>query len=159
MAHELLQGLAPAETEKVLALGTRRRIASGTSLFRLGDLAQCLYLVDSGRIRLTLPLQIRGREEEVLIEEKGPGETVGWSALIPPYRFTLSATSAADTDVVALTPEALHGLFESSPALGARLCLNLSLIIGHRLQTLQAMWLREVQRTVEQRAVSAGNVQ
>ncbi|MGE5111293.1 MAG: cyclic nucleotide-binding domain-containing protein, partial [Acidobacteriaceae bacterium] len=113
MAHELLQGLAPADAGRVLSLGTRKRISNGSSLFRLGELAQCLYLLESGRIRLTLPLQIRGREEEVLIEEKGPGEMVGWSALIPPYRFTLSATTAAETDVVALPPEALHAFFES----------------------------------------------
>lgn len=159
MAHELLQGLSPADAEKILSLGTRRRIPKDSSLFRLGDLAQCLYLIEGGRIHLTLPLQIREREREVLIEEKGPGETVGWSALIPPYRFTLSATTAADTDVVALTPEALHAFFESSPAVGVRLCLNLALIVGHRLQTLQAMWLREIQRTVELHAVSAGNTQ
>jgi CRP-like cAMP-binding protein len=159
MAHELLQGLAPADAEKVLSLGTKKKISNASSLFRLGELAQYLYLIESGRIRLTLPLQIRGREEEVLIEEKGPGQTVGWSALIPPYRFTLSATTAADTEVVALTPEALHAFFETSPAEGARLCLNLALIVGHRLQTLQAMWLREIQRTVELHAASAGNTQ
>ncbi len=159
MAHELLQGLAPADAEKVLSLGTRKKISTGSSLFRLGELAQCLYLIESGRIRLTLPLQIRGREEQVLIEEKSPGETVGWSALIPPYRFTLSATSAAEAEVVALTPEALHAFFESSPAVGVRLCLNLALIVGHRLQTLQAMWLREIQRTVELHATSAGKTQ
>jgi CRP-like cAMP-binding protein len=157
MAHELLQGLAPADAEKVLSLGTRKRIASGTSLFRLGDLAQYLYLIESGRIRLTLPLQILGREEDTLIEEKGPGQTVGWSALIPPYRFTLSATAATDSDVVALTPETLHALFESSPPVGARLCLNLALVVGHRLQTLQTMWLREIQRRVESHTASAGN--
>ncbi len=159
MVHELLQGLAPADAEKVLSLGTRKSVSSGSSLFRLGELAQCLYLIESGRIRLTLPLQIRGREEEVLIEENGPGQTVGWSALIPPYRFTLSATTAADTDVVALTPEALHTFFESSPAVGVRLCLNFALVVGHRLQTLQAMWLREIQRTVELHTASAGNPQ
>ena len=159
MAHELLQGLAPADAEKVLSLGTRKRISIGTSLFRLGDLAQCLYLVESGRIRLTLPLQIGERKEEVLIEEKGPGQTVGWSALIPPYRFTLSAATAADTEAVALTPEALHSFFESSPTVGVRLCLNLALVVGHRLQTLQAMWLREIQRTVELHAAAAANPQ
>lgn len=159
MAHELLQGLAPADAEKVLSLGTRKKIAAGTSLFRLGDLAQCLYLVESGRIRLTLPLQIGERKEEVLIEEKGPGQTVGWSALIPPYRFTLSAATAADAEVVALTPEALHTFLESSSTVGVRLCLNLAMIVGHRLQTLQAMWLREIQRTVELHAAAAANPQ
>ncbi len=155
MPHELLQGLVPADAEKILSLGARKQICKGSSLFRLGELAQYLYLLESGRIRLTLPLQIRGREEDILIEEKGAGQTVGWSALIPPYRFTLSATAASDTDVIALTPEDLHAFFEDSPAAGVRLCLNLALVVGHRLQTLQAMWLREIQRTVESHTASA----
>ena len=44
----------------------------------------------------------RGREEDVLIEEREAGQTLGWSALIPPHRFTLKATAPLDTDVLAL---------------------------------------------------------
>ena len=97
MAHELLNGLSSAEVEQVLEIGTRMSVPRGTSLFRLGDPADRLFLNQRGRIRLTLPIQIRGHEEEILVEERSPGQTVGWSALIPPYRFTLTATATLDT--------------------------------------------------------------
>jgi CRP-like cAMP-binding protein len=157
MTHELFQGVPPDEVEKVLALGRKVRMSSGASLFRLGDPADCLYLINSGQVRLTVPMHIRGRDEDVLMEEKGPGQTVGWSALIPPYRFTLSAATSSETEAITLSREALHSFIEASPTIGANLCLNVGIVIGHRLQTLQAMWLREMQRTIELHTAAGAN--
>ncbi len=149
MTHELLNGLSPVETEQVLELGTKLIVASGTSLFRLGDAADRLFLIERGRIRLTLPMQVRGREEDIFVEERSPGQTVGWSALIPPYRFTLTATAPLfEAKVIALPQAALRQYFATNPAAGHKIALNLAVVIGHRLQLFQTMWLREMQRTV-----------
>jgi CRP-like cAMP-binding protein len=146
---DLLKGLRQIEMERALALGTRVTVASGSELFSLGAQADCLYLVDRGRIRLTLPMQVRGRDEDILVEERSPGQTVGWSALIPPYRFTLKATAPLETEVIAISREALRGHFAVYPEVGCLISLNLASVIGQRLQLFQAMWLREMQRTVE----------
>ena len=152
MAHEqpeLLKDLAAEEIQRILALGTRIALPSGASLFQLGDPAERLFLIERGRIRLTLPMQIRGRQEDVVVEERTAGQTVGWSALIPPHRFTLAATAPLETEVIALPREELRKHFAAHPAVGHKITLNLAVVIGHRLQLFQAMWLREMQRTVE----------
>ena len=148
---DLLQGLDQPEAERVLALGKRMVLTSGAELFHLGDIADCIYLVARGRIRLTLPMQVRSRDEDVMVEERCAGQTVGWSALIPPYRFTLTAAAPLETEVVALPREALNGYFAAHPETGYAVSVNLSSVIGQRLQLFQAMWLREVQRMVELR--------
>lgn len=153
MTHELLNGLSPVEAEQVLELGTKLIVPSGTSLFRLGDPADRLFLIKRGRIRLTLPMQLRGREEDIFVEERSPGQTVGWSALIPPYRFTLTASAPLfEAEVIALSQEALRQYFAANPAVGYKIALNLAVVIGHRLQLFQTMWLREMQRAVEVRS-------
>lgn len=153
MAHELLNGLSSAEAKQVLTLGIRLTVPAGTSLFQLGDSADCLFLVESGRIKLTLPIRVRDRDEEILVEERGPGQAVGWSALIPPYRFTLTATAdVLDAGLIALQRDVLLKHFAAYPAAGHKIALNLAIIIGHRLQMFQTMWLREVQRAVEVRS-------
>ena len=48
MTHELLNGLSSSEAEQVLALGTRLIVPSETSLFKLGDPADRLFLVKRG---------------------------------------------------------------------------------------------------------------
>jgi CRP-like cAMP-binding protein len=148
---DLLKGLAENEAEQVLALGKRMVLTTGAELFRLGDVADSIYLVVRGRLRLTLPMQVRSQEEDVLVEERSSGQTVGWSALIPPYRYTLTATAALDTEAIALPREALRGYFAAHPDTGYAVSMNLSSVIGQRLQLFQAMWLREVQRMVELR--------
>jgi len=154
MTHELLNGLSSDETEQVLNLGTRLIVPGGGELFRLGDPADRLFLTERGRIRLTLPMQVRGREEDIFVEERSPGQTVGWSALIPPYRFTLTATAPLlEAAVIALPREALREFLAANPTAGYKIALNLAVVIGHRLQMFQTMWLREMQRTVEVRSV------
>jgi CRP/FNR family transcriptional regulator len=154
MTHELLNDLTSAEAKQVLSLGTRLIVPAGTKLFGLGDPADRLFLTERGRIRLTLPMQVRGREEDVFVEERSPGQTVGWSALIPPYRFTLTATAALhEAEVIALPREGLDGYFAANPSAGYKIALNLAVVIGHRLQLFQTMWVREMQRTVEVRSV------
>ncbi len=148
---DLLKGLAPEEAERVLALGKRLMLTTGAELFHLGDAAECIYLVARGRLRLTLPMQVRSHEEDILVEERSSGQTVGWSALIPPYRFTLTASASLETEVIALPREALTSYFAGHPGTAYAVSLNLSCVIGHRLQLFQAMWLREIQRMVELR--------
>lgn len=148
---DLLKGLAEDESAQVLALGKRMVLNTGAELFRLGDVADCIYLVARGRLRLTLPMAVRGHDEDVMVEERSSGQTVGWSALIPPYRYTLTATAALDTEAIALPREALSAYFAAHPTTGYAVSLNVASVIGQRLQVFQAMWLREVQRMVEMR--------
>ena len=148
---DLLNGLPQDEAERVLALGKRMVLTSGAELFHLGDIADSIYLAVRGRLRLTLPMQVRSKEEDVFVEERSSGQTVGWSALIPPYRFTLTATASIESEVIALPRVALTGYFAAHPETGYAVSLNLSSVIGHRLQLFQAMWLREIQRMVELR--------
>jgi CRP-like cAMP-binding protein len=148
---DLLQGLEQSEASSVLALGQRVVLTTGAELFHLGDEAESIYLVARGRLRLTLPMQVRNREEDVLVEERSSGQTVGWSALIPPYRFTLTATAPLETEVIALPRQALQDYFAGHPETGYAVSVNLASVIGNRLQLFQAMWLREIQRMVELR--------
>lgn len=146
---DLLMRLSTDEAGQILALGSRTIVRSGQDLFQLGDAAESIYLVERGRIKLTLPMQVRGRTEDVFVEERNPGQTVGWSALIPPYRFTLKATAPLETEVIALARDALLDYFTAHPAVGYTVSINLAAVIGQRLQLFQAMWLREMQRMVE----------
>jgi CRP-like cAMP-binding protein len=148
---DLLSGLSEDAASRVMALAKRTILSSGAQLFHLGDQAESIYLIARGRIRLTLPMQVRGQEEDVLVEERAPGQTVGWSALIPPYRFTLTAGAPLETEVLAISREALAAHFSENPQAGYAVSMNLASVIGERLQLFQTMWVREMQRMVEAR--------
>src|SRR5215472_18979556 len=143
---DLLKGLSPEDANEVLALGKRLLLSSGAELFHLGQDADALHVIQRGRLKLTLPMQVRGQDEQVLVEERAPGQTVGWSSLIPPYRFTMTATAPLETEVVSLSRDALLAHFATHPGVALAISLNLASVIGQRLQLFQAMWLREMQR-------------
>jgi CRP-like cAMP-binding protein len=148
---ELVAGLPAEAADAVMALGTPVRVPSGSELFHLGGPAEFVYLVERGRIILTLPMKVFDRDQQVLIEERSAGQTVGWSALIPPHRFTLTAMAPLDTDVIAIPRGALIAYFESHPDIAVPVMRNIAEVIGQRLQVFQTMWLREMQRVVSMR--------
>jgi CRP-like cAMP-binding protein len=148
---ELLKGLPMDEAARILSLGERITLTSGAELFHMGTQADRLYLVSRGRIKLTLPMHVRGKERDVLVEERSAGQTVGWSALIPPHQFTLTATAMIQSEVIAVPREALREHFAASPEVGYAVVQNLAEVIGQRLQLFQTMWMREMERMVELR--------
>jgi len=145
---DLVRGLSPEDAGTVLALGVPVALGAGEVLFGLGANAESLYLIRRGRIALTLPMQIGGREEDVVIEEHEPGQMLGWSALVPPHRFTLKATAPLPTEVLAFRRTDLLQYCAANPRVGQVVALNIAAVIGQRLQLFQAMWLRQMQRVV-----------
>lgn len=146
---ELLAGLQERDARSIEDHGARVSLAQGDVLFRLGTDADRLFIIERGRVALTLPMRVLDREETVLIEERGTGQALGWSALTPPHRFTLTATALVETEVLALPRVELFRLFDARPDIGYVVARNVASIIGNRLEIFQAMWLREMQRVVK----------
>jgi CRP-like cAMP-binding protein len=150
---ELLAGLSPEGISEILALASSSQLSEGAVLFRLGDEAKKLFLVRSGRVRLTFPMRIGSHQEDILAEERLPGQMVGWSSLIPPHRFTLQAVAAVDTELLVLPGRALRDFLLENPSVGYSVVSNLAQIVGQRLALFQTMWIRELQRVVESQRV------
>ncbi len=150
-ASELFRGIESGPLERLLALGRRAMVPSGTVLFKLGDPATILYVVAHGRVALSLPIEIRGASQGITVEEHGQGDVVGWSALVPPNRSTFSARTLIDSDLLHLPAAALQPALTAEPAVGLRLMTNLAAVVGRRMHLVQAMWLRELQRMVAAR--------
>jgi CRP/FNR family transcriptional regulator, cyclic AMP receptor protein len=148
---ELMRGVGSETLERLSILGRRIPASSGQVLFRLGDAAENLYVILRGRVALTLPMEIRSAQQDVTVDEKGPGDVLGWSALVPPHRATLSARAIIDSELFLLPSGALGAALREHPAAGLQVMTNLASVIGRRMHLLQAMWLRELQRLVTAR--------
>ena len=147
-APELFQGLSAGEAENVRALGALVQLAPGEVLFRLGGMADRLYVVERGLVELTLPMHVGDQTLDVPVEQREAGQGLGWSALIAPHRFTLTAKALVETVVLGLPREALQAYFDANPNVGLTVTRNVASIVGQRLQVIQTMWLREMQRVI-----------
>jgi CRP-like cAMP-binding protein len=149
---DLLEGIPEEDVNGVLALASPTNLSEGTVLFGLGDEATDLFLVVSGKVSLTLPLRVGGGHQDALVEERLPGQILGWSGLIPPHRYTLQAVASEDTVLLGLPRTALIELFSARPEVGYAVLTNVAKVIGQRLQVFQTMWIREMQRVLESRS-------
>ena len=145
----LFSGLSDADALAIEARGSRLSLAPGNVLFRIGDEATHLYVVQQGTIELRMPMQVGGREEDVRIEECGVGDSLGWSTLVPPHRFTLKATARQSTELLAFPRDMLLSYFTSRSDVGYVVMRNIAALLGQRLQVIQAMWVREMQHIVD----------
>ena len=155
---ELFRDLGSDHVRRLLAIGRSVTLDAGQYLFLLGDNADELYVVLRGSLDLCLPIALRGAVKDITVESVGAGQALGWSALVKPYRFTLSARATTPTEVAGFARNDLQQLFEAQPGIANTVLTRVSEVMGIRLVTFQALWVRELQRTLDseaQRSTSA----
>ncbi len=148
-AAELFDGLDAAKLMRLDAIARKRSLGSGDYLFLLGDSAQYISLVVRGLVDLCLPINVGGVVKDITVEAVGPGKTVGWSALVRPFRFTLSARAAAPAEILAFGRLDLEKLFAADPVIERVVRTGISELMVSRLTMFQALWARELQRTLD----------
>jgi CRP-like cAMP-binding protein len=149
---ELFRDLSSEGARRLLAIGRDHTLGAGQYLFLLGDNADAFYVVRKGGLELCLPIELRGSVKDISVESVGVGQALGWSALVRPYRFTLSARATEPSELVAFARNDLQRLFEAEPGIGCSVLTRVSELVGVRLVTFQALWVRELQRAVESEA-------
>lgn len=114
------------------------RIFQGGGAKGEGDHARFVYVLVTGEIalRFDLPMRETGADTTVLVIE--PGKSFGWSALVPPYRYSLSAYCTSTTaKMLAFKRECLLSLFDEFPKIGYVIMTNLGKVISKRFFGLQ----------------------
>lgn len=144
----LFEELQDAEAARLLEIARPRECAKAECLFLLGDHADRLYVVLSGAVELNFPVSFGGTVRDVRLEVKTPGSALGWSALVKPYRFTLSARTTEPTNLLTFLRQDLLRVFADEPRAGYVVMHHVAEIVGRRLLQVQALWARELQRIV-----------
>jgi NTE family protein len=99
----------------------------GQTLFNQGDHGDALYLVISGRLRVSLVGLDRA---ERIIREIGPGESVGELALLTNERRSATVRAIRDTELVKLSRQGFEHALERDP----KILLPIAKLIAERQQ-------------------------
>jgi signal transduction histidine kinase len=141
----LFAGLAPDALAAVVGGGQLRHVATDDILFRQGDVADCLYVVLSGALRVWVT-ETSG--EVVDLATVGPGGYVGEIALLDGGPRSASVACAQTAELFTLERSAFLRLMQSSPEL-------LSQVFETLTRTVRTSTERLVQERMEQRAIKA----
>lgn len=130
--------LTPTERATVASAAHDVAFPAGAILMTEGRLAEGCWLIHTGRVALSTRVPGRG---EVVLQSLGGGDVLGWSWLVPPQRWHLTATAIEPVSAVECDTTRLRALAERDPALGYHLALGFYELLLARLQSTRARLL------------------
>ena len=140
----LLSGMSPEHLAMVEAAAKEVSFVAGERVFAEGQPANGCWLVLRGCVALDATIPGRG---QVVVQTLGAGEVLGWSWLIPPYRWHFGARAIEATSAILLDTGQLRTLAEQDPSFGYALAVRLLVMVLDRLQATRARLLDLYGRT------------
>jgi CRP/FNR family transcriptional regulator, cyclic AMP receptor protein len=95
-ASWLTHDLSVHTRSRLAELGRTVQVKAGEVMMREGDPADFLAIVVDGRVGLRMRVPERGQVTILTVE---PGDVIGWSAIVPPYRSTSTPVALVDTEL------------------------------------------------------------
>ncbi len=122
----------------LVSCASNRVFHPGEYLCREGEQADSFYLIRSGQVTLEVYAPHHGG---LRIETLQEGNILGWSWVVPPYRWHFDAKAMDAVRAVALDARCLREKCEHDHELGYQLLARFSRLIDERLQTTRRQLL------------------
>ena len=137
-AHPFSHGLQEKHLKLLVGCASNLRFDAGQVIFREGEEANRFYLIREGRMAVELHAAERGT---INILTVGAGEVLGWSWLVPPYRWNFDARAIESTRAIALDGTCLRDKSERDTGLGYQLPKRIASVMEERLQATRLQLL------------------
>ncbi|MFP3980486.1 MAG: cyclic nucleotide-binding domain-containing protein [Desulfobacterales bacterium] len=137
---EAFQQLTGQELAPIEEFSELRSFTRGHRLFQDGGSAASLWVLSEGTVDLRFELP-GGREtsDEQTISTLGENQIFGWSSMIPPYKYKLSAYCISNQcRLLVIDAGKLMEYFRAHPDIGYRVTSGMIRVVGKRFQQLQA---------------------
>ena len=136
--HQFLMQLSDKHMEILVGCATNVRFPEGSYLSKEGQVANTFYLIRTGRVALEVNVNPRG---VLRVQTVGPGEVLGWSWLISPFRWHFSGCAVADVHALALDGECLRTKCENDHDFGYEMLKRFSQVMQQRLEATRLQLL------------------
>jgi len=134
-AFEFFKGFSDEQLKQVAALAAEETHDPATQLYKNGDPARGLFMIEEGKVVLTMDSYLGPHKPpmQVTVDVITKGESMGWSAVVEPYVYTLGALCIDRTKMIALDAPELRRLMEGDPTLGYLIMKATAKVISNRL--------------------------
>jgi NADP-reducing hydrogenase subunit HndB len=117
---------------------TRKKFKHAHRLFKDGDSATHLWVVENGLIDLRFDLPDSETSEESTLSSVSANNIIGWSSLISPHKYKLSAYCASDDcAVLMIERDLLFGFMKDNPDAGYKILSSILKVVGNRFERLR----------------------
>lgn len=136
--HPFFRDLKDEHCDLVCGCARNVRFESGEYLLREGESATEFYLIREGRVALEIHAP---GQPAITFQTLGPGEIVGVSWLVPPYRWTYDARAAQRVRAISLDAQCLRGKCEADHDLGYAMMTRFVPVLVQRLNATRLQLL------------------
>jgi len=136
--HPFFGGMRPEHLQLLVGCASNVRFDVGKFILREGEEANEFYLLRHGKVALEVYAPARG---PINIQTLGEGDILGWSWLVPPYRWKFDARVVEMTRAIALDGKCLRQKSESDCQLGYELLKRFSQVMVDHLQAARLQLL------------------
>ena len=125
---DLFKEIDPTVMEKIVNICSEQNYTKDAVLFSKGDVADCLYILVEGTIKLVIE-----NGGNITYSLSDPGEVFGWASMLESGLRTASGVCATDLKVVRIEKEKLDSIFNTHPEVGLMVLKRLAKVISERL--------------------------
>jgi CRP/FNR family transcriptional regulator, cyclic AMP receptor protein len=136
--HDFFKGLEQPYLDLITGCAKNVHFKSNTFIFREGEPADLFFLIRHGKVAIEIASPDRGA---IVIQTLGPGDVLGWSWLVPPFRWQLDSRAIEDVRAVAIDGACLRGKCEQDTNFGFELMKRFAQVIIRRLQATRVQLL------------------
>jgi CRP-like cAMP-binding protein len=136
--HPFFKGLDHQHLHLLVGCASNVVFEQGQTIFREGEQANQFYLIREGRVALEVHAAGIGT---IAIETLQSGDILGWSWLVPPYRWHFDARAVETTRAISIDGECLRNKCEQDRDLGYELLKRFAEIITQRLMATRLQLL------------------
>jgi len=132
--RSILKGLTPKQIETLDRCASSVQFQTGNLIFEQGKEALRFYLIRSGKVGLELYTPERGPRP---IQTIDPGDLLGSSWIVPPYKWQLDARALGRTEAIAFDARRVQSECQADHELGYELLSRFFIAISRRLDAAQ----------------------
>ncbi len=130
-AHPFFRNMDPDVRETLAGCALNERFNAGSYLFREGGSADKFFLIRHGSV--ALEVHVPGRDP-VVVETLQSGDILGWSWLVPPYKWIMDARAMSLVRAVSMDARCLRGKLDDDHSLAYEVFKRFIPVMADRLE-------------------------
>ena len=130
---------------RLAAIASESEFEAGTTIFQEGGKAEELYVIKEGKVALQmgLPAAQVSAIRRITLDIVTGGQMFGWSAIVPPNVYTLSAVCLQRARIVVISGPRLLEFLHESPHMGYEVMKGFIKVVASRLDDTRHVLLSE----------------
>jgi len=126
--------------DAIARLAVEEKHSEGKVIFSEDSSAKNLFLLLEGKVSLEKQVQLgtTGTPRRASLSIIEPDHTLGWSSLVPPYKYTTTGICMEETKLLVIPGEKLRQIMLKQPAIGFAISQRIASIIRARMTSATA---------------------